>query len=155
MQIKCSIGSLGKDGGAVEVKNIHVKNVSFTETTNGARIKTWQVGKGIVKNITFEECKFTNCEAPIVIDQNYCEVRGACKELPTGVAISDVIFRKFSGTAALVETIQIACSKAVPCTAITMDSIDLSAPGKEAKAICSDAKGSEIGTVKPGPCLTK
>ncbi|KAK9149654.1 hypothetical protein Scep_008411 [Stephania cephalantha] len=38
-----SIGSLGKDGSYVEVEDIHVSNVSFEGTTNGARIKTWQV----------------------------------------------------------------------------------------------------------------
>ena len=38
-----SIGSLGKDGKHETVEFVHVKDVSFTGTTNGARIKTWQV----------------------------------------------------------------------------------------------------------------
>ncbi|KAE9447459.1 hypothetical protein C3L33_20643, partial [Rhododendron williamsianum] len=38
-----SIGSLGKDGNFVQVENIHVSNSFFKGTTNGARIKTWQV----------------------------------------------------------------------------------------------------------------
>jgi len=38
-----SIGSLGRRGNFVQVENIHVSNVQFKHTTNGARIKTWQV----------------------------------------------------------------------------------------------------------------
>lgn len=38
-----SIGSLGIGGSEVNVSNIHVERVNFRETTNGARIKTWQV----------------------------------------------------------------------------------------------------------------
>ena len=38
-----SIESLGKNGNSVKVENIHVKKVNFKGTTNGARIKTWQV----------------------------------------------------------------------------------------------------------------
>ncbi|XP_017256671.1 probable polygalacturonase At1g80170 [Daucus carota subsp. sativus] len=150
-----SIGSLGKDGGQVEVRNIHVKNVSFTDTTNGARIKTWQVGKGVVQNVIYEDIKLEACEAPIVIDQNYCAVRGACKEKAgSGVQISDVVFKNFHGTAALAETIQMGCSKSFPCKGITLDAIDLSpAKGVPCKAICTDAHGTEKGTVKPGPCL--
>ncbi|XP_038710991.1 probable polygalacturonase At3g15720 [Tripterygium wilfordii] len=76
-----SIGSLGRDGNEVQVENIHVKNVSFFNTTNGARIKTWQVGRGHVRDISFENCKFDSVEYPIIIDQNYCSPRDACKEM--------------------------------------------------------------------------
>lgn len=38
-----SIGSLGKSGNYVQVQNILVKDVKFIKTSNGARIKTWQV----------------------------------------------------------------------------------------------------------------
>lgn len=39
---------------------------------NGARIKCWagfNVGSGIVKNITFENFQETNVDNPVVIDQ--------------------------------------------------------------------------------------
>jgi hypothetical protein len=38
-----SIGSLGKNGEIAAVEYIDVKNVYFTNTMNGARIKTWEV----------------------------------------------------------------------------------------------------------------
>lgn len=38
-----SIGSLGRSGNFVQVENIHVTQVYLQGTTNGARIKTWQV----------------------------------------------------------------------------------------------------------------
>lgn len=38
-----SIGSLGRGGNFVQVEDISVSNIYFKGTTNGARIKTWQV----------------------------------------------------------------------------------------------------------------
>ncbi|KAL3571200.1 hypothetical protein D5086_028449 [Populus alba] len=49
-----SIGSLGIDGENETVEDVHVSDVVFTETTNGARIKTWQGGKGFARNVVFE-----------------------------------------------------------------------------------------------------
>ena len=36
------IGSLGKNGDTAAVEFIDVRNVRFTNTMNGARIKTWE-----------------------------------------------------------------------------------------------------------------
>lgn len=41
--VQYSIGSLGKFGLSETVEYIHVKDAQFTGTTNGVRIKTWQV----------------------------------------------------------------------------------------------------------------
>jgi len=38
-----SVGSLGKDGDYSTVEEVHVSNITFSEATNGARIKTWTV----------------------------------------------------------------------------------------------------------------
>lgn len=38
-----SIGNLGKDGKREEVEAINIRNCTFNRTTNGVRIKTWQV----------------------------------------------------------------------------------------------------------------
>ncbi|KAL5825108.1 hypothetical protein ACOSQ3_021171 [Xanthoceras sorbifolium] len=43
-----SIGSLGRSGNEVLVENITVEHVNFNQTSNGGRIKTWQVGRGQV-----------------------------------------------------------------------------------------------------------
>lgn len=78
-----SVGSLGKSGGVVNVEKINIRDSSFKGTTNGVRIKTWQVGQGNIRHITFENLVFDTVDNPIIIDQNYCDVRGKCKEQVT------------------------------------------------------------------------
>ncbi|XP_021732165.1 probable polygalacturonase At3g15720 [Chenopodium quinoa] len=67
-----SIGSLGKGGGNDTIQNVHVWNCTFKDTTNGARIKTWQEGLGFARNIIYEDLLFENASNPIIIDQFYC-----------------------------------------------------------------------------------
>ncbi|KAJ6970656.1 polygalacturonase [Populus alba x Populus x berolinensis] len=68
-----SIGSLGIDGENETVEDVHVSDVVFTETTNGARIKTWQGGKGFARNVVFENIRSEGARNPIIIDQYYCD----------------------------------------------------------------------------------
>ncbi|XP_059658687.1 probable polygalacturonase At3g15720 [Cornus florida] len=149
-----SIGSLGLGGNFVQVENIHVSNLSLNGTTNGARIKTYQVGKGYVRNVTFEDNKFDSVDNPIIIDQNYCGVRGTCKELPTGVHISDVTYKGLYGTSSTEVAINLNCSRWVECTGISLQSIKLTSAkdGKQATANCVNAHGKET-RVLPGPCI--
>ncbi|KAJ4950475.1 hypothetical protein NE237_027307 [Protea cynaroides] len=77
-----SVGSLGKGSHGptkAHVEHIAVEFAQFENTTNGARIKTWQGGSGYARHISFKQLKFTNVKNPIIIDQSYCTVRGACK----------------------------------------------------------------------------
>ncbi|KAJ9548725.1 hypothetical protein OSB04_021268 [Centaurea solstitialis] len=115
-----SIGSLGKDGEMVQVENIRVSDSSFTRTTNGARIKTWQVGRGNIRHVIFENLVFDNVENPIIIDQYYCDIRGTCKEEKTGVKISDVVYKNLYGTSSSNIAINLNCSRSVPCSGISM-----------------------------------
>ncbi|PWA41857.1 putative polygalacturonase [Artemisia annua] len=149
-----SIGSLGKSGGVVNVEKINIRDSSFKGTTNGARIKTWQVGQGNIRHITFENLVFDTVDNPIIIDQNYCDVRGKCKEQRTGVKISDVVYRNLYGTSSSKIAITLNCSKSVPCSGITMENINLEPiqPGKEVTASCINVQGTEDG-VNPGSCL--
>lgn len=39
----CSIGSLGADNSEAQVSNVLVNRATLSGTTNGVRIKTWQV----------------------------------------------------------------------------------------------------------------
>ncbi|KAA8523020.1 hypothetical protein F0562_009443 [Nyssa sinensis] len=130
-----SIGSLGRGGNFVQVENIHV-------------------GKGYVRNVTFEDLKFDSVKNPIIIDQNYCDVRGACKELPTGVHLSNVTYKEFSGTSSTGVAINLNCSRSVACTGILMEFIKLTSAkaGKQVTSSCSNAHGKETEVV-PGPCL--
>lgn len=42
-----------------------------------------KVGRGSVRGVRFEDFFLESVKNPIIIDQNYCEVRGACEELVT------------------------------------------------------------------------
>ncbi|XP_075076919.1 polygalacturonase QRT2-like [Nicotiana tabacum] len=155
-----SIGSLGKGGNFAQVENIHVSNAFFYGTTNGARIKTWQVGRGYVRDVIFENLEFNSVKNPIIIDQNYCDVRGACKEMVTGVQISNVIYQNIFGTSSTDIAINLNCSMSVPCTDITMQLIQLTSAtpgtttqGREVTAYCRNAYGQEY-SIEPGPCIS-
>ncbi|CAI9298405.1 unnamed protein product [Lactuca saligna] len=149
-----SIGSLGKNKEIVHVEHIHIRDSTLKGTSNGARIKTWQGGQGNVRNITFENLEFDAVNNPIIIDQNYCDVRGKCKEEETGVKISDVVYKNLHGTSSSKIAINLNCSKSVPCSRITMDTINLVSvqQGNPVTANCTNAKGTEV-EVHPGPCL--
>ncbi|GER34924.1 pectin lyase-like superfamily protein [Striga asiatica] len=122
-----SIGSLGKRGNYVQVEKIHVADAFLNGTSNGARIKSWQVGRGYVRDLTFENIRFNNVKNPLIIDQNYCNIRGACKERETGVQISNVIYKDIVGTSSTDIAIDLNCSKSVACFGISMESVYLSA----------------------------
>uniref|UniRef100_A0A7N0TDY5 endo-polygalacturonase n=1 Tax=Kalanchoe fedtschenkoi TaxID=63787 RepID=A0A7N0TDY5_KALFE len=151
-----SIGSLGKSGNYVKVENILVKNVEFKGTTNGARIKTWQVGRGYVRNVIFQNLSFSQVKNPIIIDQNYCDVRGNCSELKTGVHISNVVYNSISGTSSSKIAINLNCSRFVACTKIYMKSIHLVSAirGKSVYSSCTNAHG-RASQVVPASCLIK
>nr|XP_016491557.1 PREDICTED: polygalacturonase-like [Nicotiana tabacum] len=117
--------SVGKGGNFAQVENIHVSNAFFYGTTNGARIKTWQVGRGYVRDVIFENLEFNSVKNPIIIDQNYCDVRGACKEMVIGVQISNVIYQNIFGTPSTAIAIKLNRSMSVPCIDITMQLIQL------------------------------
>ncbi|XP_048332094.2 probable polygalacturonase At1g80170 isoform X1 [Ziziphus jujuba] len=150
-----SIGSLGRSGNIVQVENIYVSRVYLKGTTNGARIKTWQVGKGHVRGVTFENLYFDSVKNPIIIDQNYCNIRGACKEQKTGVQISDVLFENIYGTSSTDVAINLNCSRSVACTGILMKSIYLTSDkiGHKLTSYCTNAYGYSLGMIQPLPCL--
>ncbi|XP_031383152.1 probable polygalacturonase At1g80170 [Punica granatum] len=150
-----SIGSLGRSGNAVEVENIHVRKVYFEHTTNGARIKTWQVGTGYVRGVTFEDIKFDSVENPIIIDQYYCKSRGACEEKQTGVHISNVTYSDLSGTSSTDVAISLNCSRSVACKGIVLKSVNLTStiPGSRVTSNCINAYGNVTGEVQPKPSL--
>ncbi|WOL17510.1 putative polygalacturonase [Canna indica] len=98
-----SIGSLGAKNSWATSENIHIKNCNLFDTTNGLRIKTWQVrsttdiflslqfvfkrtwmfgGYGYAKAISFENIKMTRVYNPIIIDQHYCNGGSNCQYEP-------------------------------------------------------------------------
>ncbi|PIA42467.1 hypothetical protein AQUCO_02000129v1 [Aquilegia coerulea] len=175
-----SVGSLGKGGSNVQVKNIHVSHVNFYQTTNGVRIKTWKGATGYARDITFEYLNFTNVQNPIIIDQYYCNklYPGDCKAVinvtftfgcilkaksNSGVQLSDVTYKNAIGTSITEVAIRLNCSKSVPCTGILLDSIQLkpalhSHRNEDDQLIssCTNAHGRTKGVIKPNiPCLLR
>ncbi|KAK8595135.1 hypothetical protein V6N13_016042 [Hibiscus sabdariffa] len=151
-----SIGSLGSAGESAQVENINVMRVNFRETTNGARIKTWQTGRGIVQGVTFSNLNFTAVANPIIIDQYYCYRPYACKQTKTGVHIRAVSYSGLIGTSKTEVAINLNCSNVVPCTAITLDNIRLASATREIGQLtssCNNAHGMNRGTIQPESCL--
>ncbi|XP_031487863.1 polygalacturonase ADPG1-like [Nymphaea colorata] len=149
-----SIGSLGQDGNTESVGRIHVKNVSFTNSMNGVRIKTWQGGSGFVRNVKFEQLQFRNTGNPIVIDQYYCP-HSSCKEQPSAVKISEVSFTQAVGTSSSEVAINLNCSRTVACTGIILENVRLKSAdsSRPVKANCINAFGN-TDTVNPVvPCF--
>ncbi|KAH7511661.1 hypothetical protein JRO89_XSUnG0182100 [Xanthoceras sorbifolium] len=150
-----SIGSLGRSGNEVLVENITVEHVNFNQTSNGGRIKTWQVGRGQVRNVEFSYLNFTNVQNPIIIDQYYCDVAHACKGTKTGVKISDVRYIKAFGTSTTPVAINLNCSNIVPCTGITFEDVQLESASSNGQVTssCNNAFGNTKGIIKPNSCL--
>ncbi|RZC72247.1 hypothetical protein C5167_035413 [Papaver somniferum] len=151
-----SIGSLGIDGGEAKVQNIRVTNSRFRETTNGIRIKTYQGGNGYAKDFHFKNLNFDTVSNPIIIDQYYCAVRGACPPQKTAVQIKNVTYEHFTGTSATQAAVVLNCSQAVPCTELTFNSIQLTPAkrGETVKSVCINAHGEKAGLLQPNiPCL--
>ena len=67
-----SIGSLGERHTEQSVEDVLLANVRFYRTSNAARVKTWQGGRGRVRNVTFSNLDVRGVYRPLVLDQFYC-----------------------------------------------------------------------------------
>ncbi|BBN67297.1 Pectin lyase-like superfamily protein, partial [Prunus dulcis] len=151
-----SVGSLGANGALETVQNVYVRDSSFSGTTNGARIKTWQGGSGYAKNITFEKITLDAAKNPIIIDQFYCNNDHNCKSQASALLVEDVKYIDFEGTSANEEAIKLDCDQNSGCRNIIMDRIKITSavPDKKIYASCNNAIGTSIGTIVPNvPCL--
>ncbi|CAN6477303.1 unnamed protein product [Victoria cruziana] len=151
-----SIGSLGKYGKVDTVDHIHVTDVIFTGTMNGARIKTWQGGRGLVSNVEFSNLRFLRAQNPIIIDQYYCPQQKDCPIQKEAVKIRGVSFIGALGTTTSDVAINLKCSSTVPCTDILLSNVKLVAadPGERTRAYCSNSQGQHSSSVFPRvPCL--
>ncbi|KNA18657.1 hypothetical protein SOVF_068750 [Spinacia oleracea] len=118
-----SIGSLGRYNSKACVSNVTVRDVNMHGTMTGVRIKTWQGGSGSVKGVTFSNIQVNEVQLPIVIDQYYCD-KSTCKNQTTAVAVSGVTFQNIKGTYT-VKPVHLACSDELPCTDISLNTIQL------------------------------
>ncbi|XP_038712917.1 probable polygalacturonase At3g15720 [Tripterygium wilfordii] len=147
-----SIGSLGYGGRSAAVEEVHVHHSTFQGTQNGARIKTWQGGKGYAKKITFEHITLVDAGNPIIIDQYYCPDEN-CQNKTSAVQISGVSFIGFNGTTSTPDqAIQLRCSRTVPCTDILLEHVHINSQ-TPTEATCINAHGRSIDTVPKVDCL--
>ncbi|KAM2874271.1 hypothetical protein COP2_017570 [Malus domestica] len=65
--------SLGQGEADDRVEQVHVQHCTFTNTQNGARIKTWKGGYGYAKSIFFSQITLVLAQNPIIIDQHYID----------------------------------------------------------------------------------
>ncbi|XP_077222042.1 putative polygalacturonase At3g15720 [Tasmannia lanceolata] len=157
-----SIGSLGVNEARDTVKQIHVSHCNFSNTQNGARVKTWQGGSGFAKDITFEDLTMTAVDHPIVIDQFYCDRQRQkiCPNKPSAVQVSDVSFIGVHGSTTRKDPILLKCSANVPCTGIVLSDVLLkpidSKPGMQLSSNCTNVQGTAVDPVFPDvPCLKR
>ncbi|KAJ4721183.1 putative Pectin lyase-like superfamily protein [Melia azedarach] len=152
-----SIGSLGKYKNEEDVVGLTVRNCTFTDTSNGVRIKTWPDSQpGIASNFTFEDLVMNNVENPIVIDQQYCPHSSCNIKVPSRVKISNVSFRNIRGTSSTKVAISLVCSQETPCKNVEIGDINLLYNGLQDKGLatssCSNVKPILLGKQIPATC---
>ncbi|KAB2037357.1 hypothetical protein ES319_D03G069500v1 [Gossypium barbadense] len=150
-----SIGSLGLFKNEEPVDGVTVKNCSFTNTSNGVRIKTWPgAERGICSNIHFEDITVTNVSSPIIIDQKYCPWNKCKINEESKVKLSNISFKNIHGTSALPEAVKIICSATLPCENVELADIEITHSGPTGPAVsqCSNVKPKVSGKQNPAPC---
>ncbi|KAG5534915.1 hypothetical protein RHGRI_022881 [Rhododendron griersonianum] len=151
-----SIGGLGRDNTKACVSNITVRDTAIHDALTGVRIKTWQGGSGSVQGIMFSNIQVSEVKIPIMIDQFYCE-GSKCRNKTSAVAVSGISYQNIKGTYT-VKPVHFACSDNLPCTGITLNTIELKAiqseSNKSSGPFCWQTYGElETATTPPIDCL--
>eukprot|EP00045_Choanoeca_perplexa_P004735 m.40201 g.40201 ORF g.40201 m.40201 type:complete len:411 (+) comp12732_c0_seq1:36-1268(+) len=123
-----SIGSIGENGGTGVVTDVTFRNLTFVNTQNVARIKTWQGGHGHVSNITYDTLRTDKTRNTIFVTQYYCphsQHSAPCKNATAAVNITKLTFRNIQGTYVDTYAGQLLCSDSIPCQGIVLDDIQL------------------------------
>ncbi|CAL9009743.1 unnamed protein product [Prunus brigantina] len=85
--IACGPGhgiSLGANGALEKVNNVYVKDCSFSRTTNGARIKTWQGGSGRASALSVDYVKYIDFEGTCASEEAIkldCDQNSGCHNI--------------------------------------------------------------------------
>ncbi|RWR72103.1 Glycoside hydrolase [Cinnamomum micranthum f. kanehirae] len=152
-----SVGSLGKYPNEEDVVGLTVRNCTFTGTTNGLRIKTWEASPAstTASSFTFDDIVMNNVYNPIIIDQEYCPYKSCNLETPSRVKIDNVSFKNIRGTSSSQVAVNILCSKGVPCQNVKLIDINLAyiVQGVAATAACANVRGTSSGLQIPPSCI--
>ncbi|KAK9138990.1 hypothetical protein Sjap_009584 [Stephania japonica] len=82
-----SIGSLAREMKEDGVEDVTVKNVVFSGSENGVRIKSWaRPSSGYVKGVTYQDITMNNVKNPIIIDERYCPDERGCPNQPSDIS---------------------------------------------------------------------
>ncbi|KAK6125178.1 hypothetical protein DH2020_041079 [Rehmannia glutinosa] len=107
-------------------------------------------GSGFARNITFSNINFIAANNPVIIDQYYCPHK-KCSNKTSAVEVSDVRYYGLHGTSICKNaTINLSCSKTVPCNNIILDDVDIESanPNNSITANCINAHG-QAHTLNP------
>ncbi|TYG52530.1 hypothetical protein ES288_D09G035600v1 [Gossypium darwinii] len=147
-------GTKNLDIKDITSEGVKVTNCTITNTSNGARIKTWPgESPGIVSDVHFEDIIVNNVSSPILIDQKYypwskCKINEESK-----VKLSNISFKNIRGTSALPEAVKFICSGSSPCQNVELADIDIMHTGPEpATSQCLNVKPITSDKLNPTPC---
>ncbi|CAL4886203.1 unnamed protein product [Urochloa decumbens] len=149
-----SVGSLGRYAGEGDVTRVHVRDMTFTGTMNGVRIKTWEnsPSKSNAAHMVFENLVMNDVQNPVIIDQKYCRYYNCKHKYVSGVTIKDITFKNVKGTATTPVAVMLRCG--VPCQGLVLQDVNLKYKGQgTASAKCENAKAKYVGVQLPKPCL--
>jgi len=127
-----SIGSLGERHAEQSVEDVLLADVSFYRTSNAARVKTWQGGRGHVRNVTFTNLDVRAVGQPLVVDQFYCPASqhpGTCANETDAVEVSDVTVSGLTGWHTSGVAAMLHCSQSRPCGVVVTGLDVRSVPG--------------------------
>ncbi|KAL3517412.1 hypothetical protein ACH5RR_020001 [Cinchona calisaya] len=147
------IGSLGKRPDEKDVKGVTIKNCTLKGTTNGARIKTYAASLPLqASGIVYEDIIMDHVKNPVIIDQHYNSKTMSEDGKASGVQISDVQFRDFTGTIVPPVVVNLDCNEAAPCQDIVLAEIVLTAVSEKPplSSTCNNVKPTFSGNVTLG-----
>ncbi|CAI7770462.1 unnamed protein product [Closterium sp. NIES-53] len=149
-----SIGSLGAGGAVACVSDVSFKDLILSDLSNGLRIKTWQGGLGVVRNVQYENVYMTNIERAITLDQFYCDDNQdfPCEPSPHNVALVNISYTDVFGTASKY-AMDMECSDTVPCTGISLANVKLGGTSSSTKepVFKNILSSHAVGDVAPLP----
>ncbi|CAI5473677.1 unnamed protein product [Closterium sp. Yama58-4] len=137
-----SVGSLGYGGKTACVSNVTVTNSVLSSLSNGLRIKTYQGGSGAVFNVRYENITMLNVDRPIIIDQYYCDAE-PCGSGLQALSIFNISYTNITATAdattaqGIIRGIDLACSRTVPCTGISLSQVRIAGSTRGGGAVGS------------------
>jgi galacturan 1,4-alpha-galacturonidase len=117
-----SIGSLGERHTEQSVEDVLLANVRFYRTSNAARVKTWQGGRGRVRNVTFSN----ETDAVAVSDVTVSGLTGwhtsgvaamlhCSQSTPCGVVATGIDVRSVPGCSNVVRCLNVASRPGAAC----------------------------------------